>query len=447
MARLYLLLGAENLVVVKLINTVLAVLACLLAYRVMLNLAMPGARWALVLLLAFPSVTFWSALTLKDAYVLFFLMASLWAASEFIRRRNPLWLFVALIALEPLETVRLYMLATGALALLALPFAVDRWRNRLLTAAGLVAGVYLMFAIVQPFKDLGPNIFWIPIELRGAVAQGARSAFVDPKPVIDGQPGQQFKIAVVSGATPPPGVTPRVVVVEPGTAIVIEQSSSQPSATTPAPGATIGSSVAPGHPTPAVVRPGDIVQIASSRPTQATATPPASSGSSAAPTPAPTPAPVVVIIEPDAKNTVGLSSEKDPDESSFQGSLATNIRHLPIGITYTLLAPFPWTARTGEQFATIPEMLIWYVSILLAIVGFVVLLQRRDLRYAHGVAAIMGLTIVLSLISANVGTLVRSRAMLIPYVLLLTGVGIDWALSRYPRSSASWVSRFGRYFS
>jgi hypothetical protein len=439
MARLYQLLGSENLVVVKVINTSLAVISGLLGYRVMRNLGMPGARWALVLLLAFPSVAFWSALTLKDAYVVVFLMTSLWAASEFARGRSPLWLAVALVALEPLENVRLYMLATGALALLAVPFALRHWRDRLFSGAGLVVGVYVMFAIVQPFKDLGPNVFWIPIELRGAVAQGARSAFVDAKPVIDGQPGQQFRIAVVSGATPAPGVTPRIVIVEPGTAIVVEPAEpATPAASAPAP--------APGHPTPAVVRPGDIVQIATPRPSPTQtgiASPSAAASATSTPSatiPPPTPAPVVVTIEPDAKNTVGLITEVDPDQGSFQGSLATNIRHLPIGITYTLLAPFPWTARTGEQLATIPEMFIWYACLMLALLGFLVLLRRRDLRYAHGVAMIIGLTIVLSLISANVGTLIRSRAMLIPYVLLLTGVGIAWLLERYPRFVGRWRS-------
>jgi hypothetical protein len=422
-ARLYLLLGAESLVIVKLINTSLAVVACVLGYRVMRNLGMPGARWALVLLLAFPSVAFWSALTLKDAYVIFFLIGSLWAASEFIRRRNPFWLLVALLALEPLETVRLYMLATGALALLAVPFALARWRDRLLSGAAVFAGVYVLFAIVQPFRDLGPNFFYIPIELRGAVAQGARSSFVDPKPVIDGQPGQRFQVAVVSGATPAPGVTPRVIEVQPGAAIVVEGSSAGPV------------TAASGQPTPAIVRPGDIVVIGTAQPRPGAATSP--------PTPSPavetaTSAPQVVTIEPAAKNIVGLSSDVDPDQSSFQGSLATNIRHLPVGITYTLLAPFPWTARTLEQFATIPELVIWYVCLALAAAGFIVLVRRRDLRYAHGVAAIVGLIIVLSLISANVGTLIRSRAMLIPYVLLLSGVGIDWLLRRYPRFGGRW---------
>jgi hypothetical protein len=194
----------------------------------------------------------------------------------------------------------------------------------------------------------------------------------------------------------------------------------------------------PGLPTPAVVRPGDIVVIA---------TPTASAGAATTPSPAsspPTPSPLVVTLVPDAKNTVGLYTEVDPDQKSFEGSLATNVRHLPIGILYTLFAPFPWAASTIEQAATIPEMLIWYACIVLAILGFVTLFRRRDFRYAHGVAVIIGLVFVLSLIGANVGTLLRSRAMLIPFVLLLAGVGIEIVLRRYPRLGGPLAARLSR---
>jgi hypothetical protein len=428
-ARLYALLGGENIVAVKLINTTLSVIAGVLGYRVMRNLGMAGARWALVLGLAFPSVAFWSALTLKDTYVIFFLILSLWMATEFVRGRSPIWLVAALLVLVPLQTVRLYMLVTGALALLAIPFALAGWRKRLASGAGLVVGVYVLFSIVRPFADLGPNVFWIPIEIRANVASGARSNFVEPKPAIRGQPGEEFVVAI-PGVTASAAASPRIVEVQPSTPIVIEGSGSPPPTRV-------------GDPTPAVVRAGDIVRIVTPSPSTAaaattaspsvspSASPSASPVGSTSP-PAPTATLRVLTIEPDVKNTVGLDV-RDPDETSVEGSLLTNLRQLPIGVTYTLLAPFPWTARTLEQFATIPEMLLWYLCLAAALVGFTVLLRRRDTRYAHGVAAIIGLTIVLSLISANTGTLIRSRAMLIPYVVLLSAVGVEWSFRRWPR--------------
>jgi len=432
-ARLYQLFG-EDLTIVKAINTLLGVVACLFGYRIMRNLGMPGARWALVVLLAFPSIVLWTALAMKDAWVIFFLFASAFAASEFIARRSWPWLAAAIVVLTPLRTVRLYMLVIGALALLAVPFGFVRWRDRL-KSAGVLAAVYVFFAIIQPFSDLPSNPFYLPIFLREVGAQAARSSFVDPAPVIQGQPGDRFQVQVTSGATASPGTTPEVVFVEPGTRIVVATGSAWP---TP-------SAAASSIRTPAVVRPGDIVVIVSPKPNGAPTASAAATTAPATSTPGPsltpTATPRVVVVEPEAKNIVGLSSEVDPDQSSVSGSLTTNLKHLPIGASYTLLAPFPWTARTLEQIATIPEMLTWYVCLVAAVIGFLYLLRRRDTRYAYGIAAIIGLTIVLSLISANVGTLVRSRAMLVPYVVLLSAVGFDAVLRRYPaiRARAPWL--------
>jgi len=426
MAHLYTVLGRDDVVAVKAINTLLGVVSGLLCYRVMRNLGMPGTRWALVLVLAFPSIILWSALALKDSFVLFFLIASAWAASEFVRTRNYLWLPAAILVLVPIDTVRTYMLVTGAVALLAVPFAVRRWRDRLLSGGAIFAGVYLLFGFLQPFADLGANIFYIPIYVRGSAAEGARSAFVTPFPVLQGIPGERYQIAVPSGAPTPPETTPRVIVVQPGTQIQVV--STLPSGTTPSgsPGAS---------PTPALVRPGDIIVVAG--PTQSTGPSPTPSATSAPPPP------TVIEMNPETQNIVGLAGQQDPDQASATGSVSTNLRHLPVGVLYTLFAPFPWTARTLEQFGTIPEMLLWYVCLVLAVAGFGALLRRRDLRFAQGVAMIIGLVLVLSLISANVGTLIRSRAMLIPYVLILSGVGIDIVLARYPSVGARlrWLRR------
>jgi hypothetical protein len=122
---------------------------------------------------------------------------------------------------------------------------------------------------------------------------------------------------------------------------------------------------------------------------------------------------------------------QEDDSSSFGASLAANARHLPVGLTYTLLAPFPWTARTISDLATIPEVLLWYVCLVLALIGLVRLLRARDLRYAHGTAAVCGLAIVFALIQSNVGTLLRSRDMLILPSLVLTGVGCDYVFQRW----------------
>jgi hypothetical protein len=113
----------------------------------------------------------------------------------------------------------------------------------------------------------------------------------------------------------------------------------------------------------------------------------------------------------------------DPDATSISGSLATNLRNLPVGMLYMAFAPFPWAARTRTELATIPEMLLWYVMLPLALAGAIVLLRRRQLGFAYGAVFAGGMFMALSLIAANTGTLIRSRAMIIPFVVALAAVG------------------------
>jgi hypothetical protein len=152
----------------------------------------------------------------------------------------------------------------------------------------------------------------------------------------------------------------------------------------------------------------------------------------------------VVVFQPEAKNVVSTPLEKDTDANSFSGSLAANARQLPIGLLFVVAAPFPWTARSVLDLATIPEMILWYICLVFALLGGILLIRRRNFRFGHGVAAIVGMTITFALIQGNVGTLLRSRAMIIPFVLVLTAVGIDAALRNWPAAAPIWVQRLMR---
>lgn len=412
-ARIMFLFG-DNFLLPKLVNAFLAVCAGLLVYRVSWNLGLRGPRWAAALYLWFPSFVFWSALGLKDAYVAFFLIASLWTSSEFVRTRRPAWLVATPILLLPLESVRTYIFVTAALAWLALPLALSPWRLRLRVAAFLVPVVALMFLFTDPFRDLGPNPIYIPVITRNANAQ-ASSAFITPPPVVTGQPGDRF-IVGLPGVTPQTERTPQVVVASPGTQIEV---------------------VKPGTPSPTpsgspdahkiVVQPGDIVVIGG--PTPAASAPivigPVTTS------PSPSPQPTVVVLDPTTKNTVGVSESQEDLTTSPGASLRANLAALPRGLVYSLLAPFPWAgARNLEQLAAIPEMIAWYACLVLALIGTYELVRRRDFRYAQGFAFVVGSSLVLALIEANTGTLIRSRAMLIPFVLMLSAAGLDAVLLR-----------------
>lgn len=374
-----------NALAIKLLNSLFGAFAPLMLYRAMRNVGLPGARVATLVVVFFPSLLLWSTLALKDAYVEVCLLGAVWTSSEMIRTKSYWWVAATAAFLIALESVRRYGYFAIALAWLAVPLAFATRRDRVRAALTITASVAILFLLFDPLSDAGPNPLYLPIFSRSSAAEGARSSFVEPFPVVRGNPGDQFVVAV-QGQTPKPNTAPAIVTVDPGVEIVVEGSTPR--------GA--GPSV--------VVRPGDVVVIGGV------------TGGSPPPT-APGRTPEVAILNPGAKNLVGPATISDPDATSISGSLATNLRNLPLGMLYVAFAPFPWSARTLSEVATIPEMLLWYGLVILAVVGIVRLVRRRAFGFAHGAVFLGGMYLALSLIAANTGTLIRSRAMIIPFVV------------------------------
>jgi hypothetical protein len=317
-----------------------------------------------------------------------------------------------------------------AIAWLFIVFAVPA-RERIRAAAVTTSTLIAILLLMNPLRDLGLNALYLPIAIRQGAATG-RTTFVET-PSIQGDPGDRIVISV-AGQTAPPGTTPREVVVQPGSQVVFEGSPP------PAGGGPV-----------VVLRPGDIVQIATPRPVAGVTSPTPTVGPARSATVEPSPTetpptatPRAVVLNPAALNTVTTKPESDSDSRSASSSLMSNLRHLPTGIAFLVGAPFPWAARTGADLLTIPEVLLWYACVIFAVVGLVRLLRRQDLRFAHGVAALAGMGIIFALIEANVGTLLRSRDMMVPFTVVLTGVGIDALLRSRPGLLPARIARLLR---
>jgi hypothetical protein len=114
--------------------------------------------------------------------------------------------------------------------------------------------------------------------------------------------------------------------------------------------------------------------------------------------------------------------------------LGEMIAWLPTGLTYVLAAPFPWTADRMIEQVTIPEMLLWYAAVVLAFVGLA-RHWRIWQQYAHLLGYIGGIVLLLALTQGNLGTLVRHRGMVIPFVLIFSGAGAAWLWARWQARS------------
>lgn len=109
----------------------------------------------------------------------------------------------------------------------------------------------------------------------------------------------------------------------------------------------------------------------------------------------------------------------EADVSTLGGAL----RFLPIGLTYLLLAPFPWSIANVRQAITLPEMVLWWGMFpwLLRGIAFAV---RRKLADASVILLFVGsLTLVYALFQGNVGTAYRQRAQILVFLFIFVVAG------------------------
>lgn len=116
----------------------------------------------------------------------------------------------------------------------------------------------------------------------------------------------------------------------------------------------------------------------------------------------------------------------DLDVSTTQGA----IQALPIGLTYLMLAPFPWQITSARAAAALPEMLIWWLSLPFLISGLIYSLRHR-LSAAIGVLFFAGmLTLAYAVFQGNVGTAYRQRTQIQVFLFIFTAVGIVLSLEK-----------------
>lgn len=131
------------------------------------------------------------------------------------------------------------------------------------------------------------------------------------------------------------------------------------------------------------------------------------------------------------ESTIPLPDAPTPDAAPRTSSLASLLRWIPTGLAYALMAPFPWAADRTIERITIPEMLIWYVALILAVLGIAVHWCHWQ-RYVHLLGYIAGILLLFAIGQGNLGTLTRHRGtMLVPFVFVFSGAGAAWLWLRW----------------
>ena len=116
----------------------------------------------------------------------------------------------------------------------------------------------------------------------------------------------------------------------------------------------------------------------------------------------------------------------DVDVSTASGALSV----MPLGMSYLLFAPFPWQLASLRQSITLPEMIIWWASFPLLVLGVWFTLSYR-LRQALPILLFTTmLTLAYSIFQGNVGTAYRQRSQILVFYFIFVAVGVVLAKER-----------------
>lgn len=113
------------------------------------------------------------------------------------------------------------------------------------------------------------------------------------------------------------------------------------------------------------------------------------------------------------------------------GSLTSDIRHLPRGLSIMLLEPYPWEWGDNSRVNIARlETLLWYPLLLLSVIGLWPALREARSTTLFPLAFGAGTLLVYALSEGNFGTAYRHRGEFVWVVVLLAAVGAEWLWER-----------------
>jgi hypothetical protein len=110
---------------------------------------------------------------------------------------------------------------------------------------------------------------------------------------------------------------------------------------------------------------------------------------------------------------------KDIDVSTSEGAIAT----IPMGMLYLLFAPFPWQLASLRQSITLPEMIFWWASFPLLILGLWFSIKYRLRQISPILIFTVMLSLAYSIFQSNVGNAYRQRSQLLVFYFIFVAVG------------------------
>jgi len=140
----------------------------------------------------------------------------------------------------------------------------------------------------------------------------------------------------------------------------------------------------------------------------------------------------VNVTRQDLANSANSGYAKGYDVSTMSGAAST----VPVGFLYLLLAPFPWQLNSLRQAITLPEMLFWWTSLPLLVLGLWHSTRYRFRQVLPILIFTTLLSIAYSVVQGNVGTAYRQRAQLLIFYFILSAAGYVLLKEKYSQKVA-----------
>lgn len=98
---------------------------------------------------------------------------------------------------------------------------------------------------------------------------------------------------------------------------------------------------------------------------------------------------------------------------------------VPVALLVAWLAPFPWQIGSASQIIALPEMLLYYLLLPAMFSGWKFIIRHKIREGGIICIYIFTMMLVLAFVEGNIGTLFRHRAMVLPFMFILVGIGLD----------------------
>lgn len=120
----------------------------------------------------------------------------------------------------------------------------------------------------------------------------------------------------------------------------------------------------------------------------------------------------------------------EPGNPTYDLTGAEATRYVIRAAVSYITVPLPWQITTRGELVYLPEQLLWFVMLALAPIGAFVAIQRDRVVAMLLIASVLPTALVVAMTTGNVGTLIRHRTLIVPYLVWISAMGLPWLMSR-----------------